>query len=172
MCKYAQVEQKSLKKIEMAIDLRKTGKPEEALSLLLSMADDDEYSKVPDLHYQIAWTFDSVGKESEAVLYYEKAISLGLKNDREGAFLGLGSTYRCLGEYDKSLEVFTKAIGEFPDNKALKTFQALTLYNLKRPAESVGQLLEILLTTTNDKHILSYEKALRFYSDKLDETCK
>lgn len=166
------MEQEFLKKIEIAIDLRKSGKPEEALSLLLSMASDDEYSKEPDLHYQIAWTFDSIGKESDAVSYYEKAILLGLKNDREGAFLGLGSTYRCLGEYTKSLEVFTKATSEFPENKALKTFQALTLYNLKRPAESIAILLELLLTTTSDKEILSYEKALRFYSDKLDETWK
>lgn len=95
-----------------------------------------------------------------------------MKNDREGAFLGLGSTYRSLGEYDKSNEVFTKAVSEFPNNNALKTFQALTLYNLKRPADSVGMLIEILLTTTSDKKILSYEKALRFYSDKLDETWK
>ncbi len=161
-----------LEKIEIAINLRKSGKAEEALSLLLPIVEVEEYSKEPDLHYQIAWTFDSVGKESDAVSFYEKAISLGLKNDREGAFLGLGSTYRCLGEYDKSFEVFTKAISEFPNNNALKTFQALTLYNLKRPADSVGMLIEILLATTSDNKILSYEKALRFYSDKLDETWK
>jgi hypothetical protein len=45
----------------------------------------------------------------------------------------------------------------------------LTLFNLGKNEESVGQLLIQLLDTTTDASIKSYDKALRFYSDKLRE---
>lgn len=156
--------------IENAIKLRECGKPEEALALLNKLLLDNPEN--PDLHYQIAWSYDLMGKESEAVNFYEKAISLGLVNDREGAMLGLGSTYRCLGQYEKSLEIFDRATIEFPNNKALRVFQALSFYNVKQFNKSVSELLLLLLDTTNDKEIKSYDRALRFYSDKLDEVWK
>lgn len=135
------------------------------LKALLQSHPDD-----PDVNYQIAWTYDSMGKESEAVPYYERAIANGLVEDRSGAILGLGSTYRCLGLYERSLEVLDHGIEEFPDDRAMKVFRALTLYNLGRSEESVGQLLIQLIDTTADHSIITYERALRFYSDKLNQT--
>lgn len=157
-------------KIEEAKLLRKNKKPEEAMSILKTLLQSNP--KDPDLNYQIAWTCDSMGKESEAAPYYEKAIANGLSDGRDGAFLGLGSTYRCLGEYEKSLKVFDQAIKEFPENRSLKVFRALTLYNLGKSEESVSQLLIQLIDTTSDPSIKLYEGALRFYSDKLNETWK
>lgn len=156
--------------LQKAIELRNNKKPEEAIKVLTHLLQANPND--PDINYQMAWTCDSMGKESEAVPYYEKAIANGLKEDREGAMLGLGSTFRCLGEYEKSLKVFDQAITEFPDNRALKVFRALTLYNLGRSEESVSQLLIQLLDTTKDESIKSYERALRFYSDKLNQTWK
>lgn len=153
-----------------AIELRKKHKPEEALGILVNLHQSNPDD--PDINYQIAWTFDFMGKETEAVPYYEKAITNGLDDGREGAMLGLGSTYRCLGEYEKSLKMFDQAVSEFPSNRALKVFRAITLYNLGRGNESVGQLLIQLLDSTNDDDIKSYDRALRFYSDKLDEIWK
>ena len=105
-------------------------------------------------------------------MHYEKAISNGLIEDRSGAILGLGSTYRCLGEYEKSLVTLDQGIQEFPENRVLKVFRALTLYNLGKSEESVNQLLIQLIDTTSDASIKSYDKALRFYSDKLNQTWK
>lgn len=83
-----------------------------------------------------------MGKESEAVPFYVKAIANGLAGeDRKGAMFGLGSTYRCLGEYPKSLEVFDLAVKEFAEDRSLKVFRAITLYNLGKAEESVGELL-------------------------------
>lgn len=87
-------------KIEEVKQLRKNKKPEEAMSILKILL--QSHPNDPDVNYQIAWTCDFMGKESEAVAYYEKAIAYGLAEDRKGCFLGLGSTYRCLGEYEKS----------------------------------------------------------------------
>jgi tetratricopeptide (TPR) repeat protein len=157
-------------KIAAAIELRKNKKPEEAIKILVELLQSSPND--PDINYQMEWTCDFMGKESEAVPYYEKAIANGLKEDRLGAMLGLGSTYRCLGEYEKSLMIFNQGVSEFPDDRALKVFRALTLYNLGKAEESVSQLLIQLLDTTNDEAIKSYEGAFRFYSDKLNETWK
>jgi tetratricopeptide (TPR) repeat protein len=157
-------------KIAEAIQLRQNNKSEQALEVLEHLL--RQYPEDPGVNYQIAWTFDSMGKESDAVSFYEKALANGLADDREGAFLGLGSTYRCLGDYKNSKRVFDQALDEFPKNRALQVFRALTLNNLGEHREAVSGLLIQLLETTNDANIKSYNKALLFYSDKLDETWK
>lgn len=161
----------SSNKLNEAIELRKSGKPQEAMKILadlLQMLPEDA-----TINYQAAWTCDSMGDEAAAVPYYEKAIANGLAGEeRRGAMLGLGSTYRCLGEYEKSLAVFDRAVQEFPQERSLKVFRALTLYNLGKAEDAVGELLVQLLDTSSDSSIRTYEKALRFYSDKLNQTWK
>ena len=158
-------------KILKAIQLRKDNKPDQALVLLTELLKSNPDD--PAINYQMAWTCDFMGKESEAVPYYEKAIKNGLTGeDRKGAMLGLGSTYRCLGEYQKSLKVFDQAMQEFAEDRSLKVFRALTLHNLGKSEDSIEQLLILLLDTTRDQSIKSYDKALRFYSDKLSEKWK
>jgi tetratricopeptide (TPR) repeat protein len=154
--------------IEAAIKLRRNGEPEAALQLLLPLLQSNERN--PELHCQIAYTYDSMGKESDAIDFYEAALANGLKEDRQGAFLGMGSTYRCLGKYEESLRTFDRALEEFPQVRSFKVFRALTLFNLGRAEESVSDLLVQLLDTTSDEEIKSYERALRFYSDKLSQT--
>lgn len=157
-------------KLTEAIELRKSKQPEKALNILKSLL--ESHPDDPDVNYQMAWTCDVMGNESQAAPFYERALANGITEDRAGAFLGLGSTYRCLGEYQKSLKVFDQAVQEFPKDRALKVFRALTLFNLGQAEESVGELLLQLLDTTADQGIKSYDKALRFYSDKLNQTWK
>ena len=111
-----------------------------------------------------------MGLEADAVPYYEKAIQIGLnETNAMGAFIGLGSTYRALGQYDKSEIVFEKGIEQFPENKAMKTFYAMTLYNLGKHHEAMEILLTSIARSTNDSEILSYKRAIEFYADKLDQ---
>ena len=158
-------------KLNEVVDLRKNNRADEAINILTELL--KSHPEDPNVNYQMAWTCDFMGKESEAAPYYEKAIANGLTGgDRQGAMLGLGSTYRCLAQYEKSLKVFNQAIIEFPEDRSFKVFRALTLYNLGQAEESVSALLVQLLDTTTDASIKAYEKALRFYSDKLNETWK
>lgn len=158
-----------MEKLTKAIELRKQNKADDAFKILAELI--LSHPQDAQVQYQMAWTFDSVGKESEAVPFYEKAITLGLPDeDLRGALLGLGSTYRCLGEYENSLRIFDQAVEKFPEDRSLKVFRALTMFNLGRAEGSVQELLVQLLDTTNDQSIKSYEKALRFYSDKLTQT--
>lgn len=123
--------------------------------------------------YELACKCDSEGRESEAVGHYESALrslsSLSLE-DQRGLLLGLGSTYRCLGRYDESLQVFDRALEMFPAGREYSTFRALTKFNLGRSNECIEDLLNLLIDTTNDEGIRKYGRALRFYADKLDQT--
>ena len=111
-----------------------------------------------------------LGEESNAVLFYEKATELSLPDyELEGAILGLGSTYRTLGEYEKSQGVFRKGMEMFPNNKVIPVFYSMTLYNLKEHHHAMELLLTCLADTTTDEKISSYQKAIRYYSNRLDD---
>lgn len=159
------------KELDKAIDLRKSGHHTESNEYLMKLV--EEFPDDALINYQCAWSFDLLGEEANAVPFYEKAIKLGLPpKDLEGALLGLGSTYRTLGEYEKSQNTFLKGIELFPNNRALQTFYAMTLYNLNEHSKAMELLLKCLIETTKDPEISSYKKAIEFYADKLDQTWK
>lgn len=155
------------KKLQQAIELREKGNTDQSRNIILKLLEQN-----PDnafLNYQCAWSHDVLGEERSAVPYYEKAIQLGLEERiLEDALLGLGSTYRTLGEYEKSKETFLKGMDLFPDNKAIQVFYAMTLYNLKEHNQAMELLLKNLAETTNDVDIRKFSKAITFYADKLD----
>ncbi len=154
--------------LESAIRLREGGDIQGARSLLsrlLAESPDDAGA-----NYQMAWLCDLEGREREAVPFYVRAIAGRLSVDeRRGALLGLGSTYRALGEYPEAVEVLRRGVWEFPEDRAMQTFLALALYNAEGCREAVELLLKNLVETTSDPKIRSYERALRFYADRLDE---
>ncbi|MFC7366361.1 MULTISPECIES: tetratricopeptide repeat protein [Bhargavaea] len=155
--------------IGTAVRLRKEGRLKESNERFVELA--KKHPDDPEIQYQAAWSFDALGEEASAVPHYEEAIRMGLSGkDREGAFLGLGSTYRALGEYEKSDKTFTWGREEFPESRALQVFHAMVLHNLGRHAEAMELLLNNLADTTSDPRIRDYGKAIRFYADKLDRT--
>jgi tetratricopeptide (TPR) repeat protein len=156
------------KKLDLAINLRNAGRKKVSNELLVKLV--EKFPGDAFINYQCAWSFDLLGDESAAVPFYENAINLGLSGkDLEGALVGLGSTYRTLGEYEKSKQVLLKGMDLFPNNKAIQVFYSLTLYNLKDHDYAMELLLTCLIDTSSDKEILNYKKALNFYSDKLNE---
>jgi len=157
------------KQLEHIISLRENGQLEEANQLMVALV--NENPENAHYQYQCAWTFDSLGKEKEAVPHYEKAIQLGLEpNILVDAYLGLGSTYRTLGLYKQAKQIFEQAIQEFPEAEHVKVFYAMTLYNLGEHAKSMETLLNTLLRTTNHQGIQDYKRAIHYYSNKLDQT--
>ena len=158
-------------KLVRALELRKDNKKKESNQILLNLV--EEYPDNAFVNYQCAWSFDVLGEELKAVPFYEKAIKLGLSGeDLEGAIVGLGSTYRTLGEYEKSKSTFLKGIELFPNNRAIQVFYSMALYNLNDHRKAMELLLKCLMDTTTDSEILSYKKAINFYSDKLDKVWK
>lgn len=155
--------------LNQAIQLRSEQKLTESNLLLHQLA--SEFPEDAYIQYQCAWSFDCLGEETKAVPHYEAAIKGDLKDqDLQSAYLGLGSTYRALGDYENSKRIFVEGTTKFPENHALKAFYAMTLYNLNEHNKAMRLLLKTLIETTKDEDIKSYEKALTFYADHLDET--
>ncbi|HBM4073854.1 TPA: tetratricopeptide repeat protein [Listeria innocua] len=122
-----------------------------------------------ELNYFAAWAHDALGKEDAAIPFYEKALELGLPDaDKKEAYIGLGSTYRITGSPEKAILLFQKAIEEFPENNALRTFFIMAKYNQGQEKVALQEALLLLTNTTNDKDILSYKKAIQFYAQDLD----
>lgn len=153
--------------LKKAIKLRESGEVKEANLILVELAKESPNNAI--INYQCAWSFDVLGMEKEAVPFYEKAIELGLpEKDLKEAYLGLGSTYRTIGHYEKSKELLKEGISKYGIN-SLKVFLAMTLYNLGEHTEAMRILLKIIAETSADESILDFKKAIVFYSDKLDE---
>lgn len=156
------------KKLAEAMNLRQVGKLEESNRQFVDLIKHREPNAV--LFYQAASSFDLLGRESEAIPYYEKAIRLGLEEkDLKEAYLGLGSSCRALGEYAKAQKVFEKALSVFEADNALKVFYAMTLFNLKQHEQAMELLLKVVAETSADENVHQYAKAITFYSDKLDQ---
>lgn len=156
-------------RLSRAIQLRKEKKVEEARDMLLALH--TEYPNDAQVNYHCAWVHDLLGLERDAIPFYEKAVQTGLDGeDLQGALLGMGSTYRCIGEYQKAYETFQHAIQLFPERHEYRVFLAMTLYNLGQPAKAMELLLNSLAETSTDEGVIAYRSAIQFYADKLDET--
>jgi tetratricopeptide (TPR) repeat protein len=155
--------------LERARQLRQLGQHEEArqwLLTLLSATPED-----PILNYEAACVHDFLGLEREAVPFYERALANGLSGEPlQGALLGLGSTYRALGEYQQATATLRRGQELFPEHREFSTFLALAYYNIGEYNDAVRTLLINLIETTQDPNLVRYERALRFYADHLDET--
>jgi tetratricopeptide (TPR) repeat protein len=152
-----------------AIRLRQGGQLQEARELLLKLvaAQPDD----PRVSYQCAWVHDALGLEREAVPFYQRAIDSGLAGeDLAGALLGLGSTYRALGEYQQAIATLRRGIATFPGDRSFEPFLAMALYNAGQHAESAELLLRALAETSADDSIRRYQRTILFYADKLGQT--
>lgn len=152
-----------------ATSLRLAGRDEEARLLLLELhAAHPEDAAVT---LQCARVHDKLGLEHEAVPFYEKALALGLDgDDLRHALLGLGSTYRAIGQYDKALSTLRRGTELFPHHRSMRVFQALALYNAGDEKGACQTLLRILAETSGDPEVSAYRDALMLYAEDLDRT--
>ncbi|QNE78895.1 tetratricopeptide repeat protein [Streptomyces finlayi] len=156
--------------LAQAARLRTEGQPERAREQLLALT--TRFPDAADVAYQTAWVHDVLGLEAEAVPYYERCLQLpGLgEEDRRGAVLGLGSTYRGLGRYGQAVDTLRGGVAEFPEDGALRSFLAMALYNIGEHHEAMEILLRLVATTSTDPYVARYRRAIEHYAGDLDES--
>ena len=153
--------------LKKAVQLRNGKKFAESRQILLRLTN---YTQSSEILYQCACTHDAMGVETEAVPYYEKAIELGLEEESlRGAYIGLGSTYRCIGEYERAIATLEAGLERYPDDDAMKVFLSLAKYNVQSHEDAMKLLLNVVVKTEGVKN---YEKAITFYKDRLHEVFK
>ena len=152
--------------LDAIIGARAHGQSAEILPRLRKL--DAQHPNVAEINYQIAWTCDVHGKPDEALPHYEKAIALGLPpNELSGALVGLGSTLRQTGQFDRSAEVLRSGQLQFPDNREFDAFLALTLHAQGKHAVALQLALNVLCDTTEDPGLTAYQRAIRHAAAQL-----
>ena len=148
-------------------EARRSGDLEGARQLALVLV--AEHPGDAELQYEAACVHDQLGREAEAVPFYEAALKLGLSlESQRGAYLGLGSTLRTLGQYRQAEATLQAGLAHYPDAAELKTFLAMTLYNLGQSRQAVELLLTVVADTSADAHVAAYREAIRFYARDIE----
>lgn len=128
-----------------------------------------EHPQHAELHYEVASLHDMQGREAQAIPLYQKAIRLGLgETSLRGAWLGLGSSCRCTGQYTEALAAFDQGLTRFPDATEFRVFRAMTCHNLGHHKEGMETLLAVLAETTADPALVPYRRAMALYAEDLD----
>ncbi|GHO71808.1 hypothetical protein KSD_57760 [Ktedonobacter sp. SOSP1-85] len=158
-----------------AIQLREEGRAKQDQTILrqakaLLMELNAAYPDDAEITYQNAVVNDNLGLEDESVPFYLRALEQGLAGPSlERALMGLGSTYRGLGEYEKAVATLRRGMREFPQNRAIQIFLSMSLYNSQQYKEAMELALTNLLETTTDEKLLYFKRGLEYYSTHLDE---
>ena len=147
--------------------LRAEGRIEEARQHgLLQLIEHPQHA---ELHYEVACLHDTLGRETQAIPLYQKAIALGLSEvSLRGAWLGLGSSYRSTGQYTEALAAFEQGLARFPDAAEFRVFRAMACYNLGHHKEGMESLLAVLAVTMTDPDLTPYRRAIALYAEDLD----
>ncbi|WP_459502746.1 tetratricopeptide repeat protein [Bacillus sp. C1] len=153
--------------LEQAIKFRHEKKYAQAKDILIGLAN---FTQSPEVLYECACIHDVMGFETEAAPYYEKAIANGLTGESLcGAYIGLGSTYRSIGEYEKAIVTLEAGLKQFPDNDTMKVFLSMAKYNVNEYEEAMKLLIE---TVVKLESVKEYDKAILLYKDHLNEIFK
>lgn len=147
--------------LEGAIAQRGAGQVEQAEFALAALC--EAHPELPEPWYHLAWARDLQGKEAEAAPAYEQAIALGLLGEAlQGALLGLGSTYRWLGQSAEAIATLERGVEAFPEDEAMRVFRALAWHQGGRSDEAVAELLELLVATSAAPRVKTFGKALGY----------
>jgi tetratricopeptide (TPR) repeat protein len=143
--------------------LRRAGQHEAACTLAASLA--AQLPEDAELQYEAACAHDFLGREAQAVPFYLAALSGSLRPEQQrSAYLGLGSTYRSLGDYAAAEATLRAGLAHFADAAELQTFLAMTLHNLGQSKRAVELLLTLLAQSSTDVHLQHYREAILFYA--------
>jgi hypothetical protein len=86
---------------------------------------------------------------------------------------GPGKHLSCIGRIpEKAEETLRRGVREFPDNRALQAFLAMTLCNTQQHKEAMELVFVNLLETTSDGKLLYFKRGLLYYALHLDETSR
>jgi tetratricopeptide (TPR) repeat protein len=151
--------------------LRRAGDHEAARLLAVELARSGQTDH--ELQYETACVHDYLGREAEAFPFYLAAIAGELSDEQlRGAYLGLGSTYRTLGQYQAAEQTFRQGLVRFPNAAELNTFLAMALHNLGEFKQAVELLLTVLADTSADAHVRDLQVAIRLYAQDIERSWK
>jgi tetratricopeptide (TPR) repeat protein len=151
--------------IQSAKKFRIEGDLQNAYDLLIPLEKTEADN--PFVQLEIGLTLDAMGKEQDAISYYERALTLGLPAEQRCvALLCLGSSLRNVGQLEHSKHILKSAIDEFPNHIGIRCFYALAQYSAGEYGESVHTLINAILLLSPES-VKPFARALQYYADEL-----
>ncbi len=120
------------------------GKLKEAINLISEIEQKGEQSF--EIVYTKATIFSQLKDAKNAIRFFEEAIKIADKIDRDEIYIDLASEYEVLGEYNKAIDVLNKAIKDNPNNES-------AIYEIAYCYDQIGD----------------FEKSIDCYSKFIDE---
>jgi cyanophycin synthetase len=121
--------------------------------------------------YERGGTFDSAGREAEAVPLYEAALEAGLREPfRHRCQVQLASSLRVLGEPERAVAVIEAAARAYPDSLGVAAFRALVRHDTGERTEALAGLLTTVAATSADADVERYRRAILGYAAALRRT--
>nr|WP_289039513.1 tetratricopeptide repeat protein [uncultured Allobacillus sp.] len=95
------------KQLNQAMTLRENGELKKSNRLLVELV--KIYPFYASINYECAQSLMLVGKESEAVPYFEQALRLGLPSEAlADTYIYLSQGYQVIGDQERAIEAFQK----------------------------------------------------------------
>lgn len=126
------------------------------------------YPNVAEIAFQLAWTYEILGRIEQAIPHYERALTLGLQpNEHASALIGLANCQRGSGLAERSVETLEAAKRQFPAYREIELYLALSLQAAGRSADAVRSLIDLVLESSEDPGLAAHQRALRYHAGKL-----
>ena len=120
------------------------------------------------LNYEYAGTFDSAGREAEAVPLYEAALTLGLREPlRHRCLVQLASTLRNLGRHAEAVARIEEAAAAEPTSLGVAMFRAMIRHDAGEATAALADLLTLLAAESTDTDVARYRRSLTAYAGEL-----
>ncbi|SDE67857.1 tetratricopeptide repeat protein [Auraticoccus monumenti] len=130
-----------------------------AMRSLVAELDEDD-ARGP---FELGGMYDSVGREQEAAEQYERALSLGLDQERTARLtIQHASTLRNLGQVEEAVALLEAMTPHPSVGSAREAFLALALHASGRPDQALRVALEGLVP-----HLPRYQRSVTAYAAEL-----
>ena len=121
--------------------------------------------------YHLGYVYGQIGNHTKEVLYYEKAIDLGFKED--SIFFNLGMAYGELNQIENSIYAFNKALNINPDS-ADNHFGLALAYHKKGVADTLAEKEFLKAIKIDPEHVDARLYLSMLYTDMgaLQKACE
>ena len=127
----------------------------------------EDYSGNTVYLFEYANALDFLGKESEAIPLYQRAIKLGISGKKKiQAEIQLGSSFSVIGENESAIAILIRVQKETRDPAAL-IFLCIALFRSGETKRSLKTALNFILSG-NQGLLPEYKRSLSQYIDEMD----
>jgi predicted Zn-dependent protease len=114
-------------------------------------------------------TCDRLGFEKDAIVYYDRAVELGVPEVMKQDFtIWYGSTLRNVGRLEESVAILAEGTTTFPEDAAMRAFLSLALHSAGHETLALATMLEAgLVASHKPEGFRGYQRALANYQTEL-----